>query len=674
MQGLKGYSGGAGCDYELDLESALDDTRPEDLELDEIPPSLIGQCRLSALTKHTEDDAIVFMMRAILLLTSLPFFTQLVMPPDFTSGPPTHVRWARHVGQLICCGLFVAVPVAREIKAFASYFGIAKADMKGCRTIFNGKIFSERCARPPTTNLPDITDVLRALSDMCHQSGPFSCITGDVRHMFHQLPLDEQISNYFGLKFKEADWADVKSFANDKLPADWNGLLRLRSLPMGFAFSPWAAQSIGFGMLIIALERAGVSDLGLWKSLQNPPPMIKLFDEKGKMFLLAVLWYDNLLVATTNHALSLAIEKQIRVTFNDDFKLQLKELERFDSNALKRNSPRHPSYLNLEFRTSMKRGRDGRRLFTLEWCPLQKKRDKWIACTALISPSIACRTLAKIVGTILWAHHIRLTPLCRLQRLINLVRRSASRAAEHSSWDAAVSLAPDEIGFLTQAVADAGQEVWSSAPCPDDHLPIYVATDSSGWRWAYVVWPERRGTQDASLSDASDWGATMTNASIFLKELLCLTLAVERLCAQCQQRKIVAFVDNTAACHVARRLASSTHGGSELAVRIADALQRSSCTLEVIHIASQQNPADTPTRSYKRDLCDERVASMWRCLEEHDAGRILEVSMDEHKRSMSSGLRHEERDDAYSRHEESEDDAGPEDDFTFEVFLGSDDE
>ncbi len=673
MQGLKGYSVGAGCDYELDLEAALDSTRPEDLELDEIPSSLIGQCRLSALMEHTKDDVIVFMMRAILLLTSLPFFTQMVIPPDFTSGPPTHVRWARHVGQLICCGLFVAVPVAREIKAFASYFGIAKADKKGCRTIFNGKIFSGKCARPPTTNLPDITDVLRALGVMCHQSGPCSIITGDVRHMFHQLPMDEHIANYFGLKFKEDDWDAVKKFSNDKLPADWNGLLRLRSLPMGFAFSPWAAQSIGFGMLIIALERAGVSGLCLWKSLQNPPPMIKLYDDKGKMFLLAVLWYDNLLVATTNHALSSAIEKQIRVTFNDDFTLQLKELERFNSKALKRTSSRYPSYLNLEFRTSMKRGRDGRSLFTLEWCPLQKKRDKWLACTALIGTSIACRTLAKIVGTILWAHHVRLTPLCRLQRLMDLVRRSASKASEFSSWDAAVSLAPDEIGLLTQAIADAGKEVWSSAPCPDDHLPIYVATDSSSWRWAYVVWPVRRGTNDANMSDASDWDANMMGASIFLKELLCLTLAVERLCAHHQQRKIVAFVDNTAACHVARRLASSTHGGSELAVRIADALQRSNCTLEVIHIASSQNPADTPTRSYKRDLLDNRVASMWRCLEEHDAGRIHEVSMEEHKRSLGSGLRHEETDEDHSLHEASEDDAGPEDDFVLEVPLGSDD-
>jgi hypothetical protein len=119
----------------------------------------------------------------------------------------------------------------------------------------------------------------------------------------------------------------------------------------------------------------------------------------------------------------------------------------------------------------------------------------------------------------------------------------------------------------------------------------------------------------------------MTAASIFLKELTCLTIAIERVSSANHQRHIVAFVENTAACHVARRLGSSTHGGTELALRIANALERTGCTLEVIHIASEHNPADTPTRSTKGRLQPDRVESLWRVLEEHDVGRILEVDM-----------------------------------------------
>ena len=677
------YASGTSYDLEeLELEkSGREPCRPEDLDLDEIDPELVGGCRSEMLLQHLTsleedkdsschyaDPRINFTIRALLMMTSLPFFLELVGPPPFTNGPPTGVKWSRHVGQLLCCGLFLAVSTKRELKAYASYFSILKSGGLGCRTIFNGRLFSLRCNRPPSTNLPDVIVILHALHELCWQSGPFACVIGDVRHMFHQLGVRQEISNYFGLWFKKEDCPTFQEAAKAHkpgfvFPEGWDGHVRMASLPMGFSYSPWAAQSVGFGVLILALEHAGVTGLEPYKMCSQPPPCIRLYRD-GRLYLVCALWLDNLIVATSEHALSLSILKSVKHIFNDVYKLKLKEIEWFSPAQLKRNSARKPTYLNLEFCTQLHRGRNGEKRFTLQWCPIEKKREKWRLCSSLLLERLTARVVSKVAGTILWAHHIRLTPLCRLQEIIDLVRRAAGRAAEKGSWKADISLTAEEKGCLREGLLDAGQEVWSSYASTESHTPIY-ATDSSGWRWAYVTWLSKGGPIDSSLSDAADWQEKMMPASIFLKELTCATVAIERICSSHHQKRIILFCDNTAACQVIRRLASSTHAGSELAVRIANALEKAQSSIEVLHIASIHNPADTPTRSRRFFLIDTRVAAMWSTLNEHTAGRLLEVDMSKHRRSFqpsAGGVRHQETDQPLTD-EDSSDEESTDDDF-----------
>jgi hypothetical protein len=218
---MRGY-GACGGDYTLDeMATVGTDCRPEDLPLDEVPPELVGGFRAEKMKIDTD---IVFSYAALCLITLLPVFVSVVCPPQYTSGAPTSVKWHRHIGQLLVAGIFVAVAVSREVKAIASYFGVLKATTPPtCRSIFNGKEFSSKCARPPPTNLPDVTRVLDALSELCADSGPFVTITGDVRHMFHQLPVTKEISHYFTLKFKEDDRETIRASAPpDSLPDDWN--------------------------------------------------------------------------------------------------------------------------------------------------------------------------------------------------------------------------------------------------------------------------------------------------------------------------------------------------------------------------------------------------------------------------------------------------------------------
>jgi hypothetical protein len=210
----------------------------------------------------------------------------------------------------------------------------------------------------------------------------------------------------------------------------------------------------------------------------------------------------------------------------------------------------------------------GTESYSLEWCPLEKKRKKWQACIDLIASSMTARSISKVIGTILWVHHIRRTPLCRLQDLIDTVRKAASAASSSKSWKCYTSLTAREVILMKEGLRVSCAEEWSSLRPVMDYSPLFVATDSSKRRWAYVSWQSREAAIDSSLCDASQWSSTMLESSIFLKELACLTIAIERICLHHQRRHIVCFVDNTAACHVARRLASSTHGGNELALAL----------------------------------------------------------------------------------------------------------
>lgn len=685
MKGLGAYSA---ADYSLDdmLAVGAPVVFPEDLLLDEIPPQICGHANIAKLAEDLQKEgrAIVFTLAALAVISSLPVFLASVQPPGYCSGPPTSGRWTRHIVQLLVAGVFTAITVRREVKAVASYFGILKnTDPPTCRSIFNGRQFSSRCARPPSTNLPDISRVLEALAELC-DAAPFATVVGDVRHMFHQVPVAPEVSCYFCLDLEDAASVETLAPPSVKLPEDWCGMLRIRTLPMGWSFSPWVAQCLGFGLLITALEKAGVSGLEAWKRTRGPPPLIKLYrpDAAGRerLFLVCVLWYDNLLICCTDNALALSIHRTVRETFDDDYSLKLKELAFFGASSLRRGCAKKPSYLNIEFRTCCFRGPDDKPKYRLEWCPLKKKRDKWQQCVDVVTDRMTARSISKVVGTILWVHHVRGTPLCRLS-CIDLVRKAAS-AARSGSWASVVTLTAVEVQLLRDELQEACAEEWASSRIAPEGTPIYIACDSSSKRWAFLTWLSPHSAVSRALSDASNWSASIVESSIFLKELTCVTIAVERVSASYPGSHLVVFCDNTAACHVVRRLASSTHGGTELALRIDIALRKHNCTLEIIHVASEQNPADTNSRTRRFTVVESRVEAMWTVWSEYKYGRTSEVNMSMYGRSWSvrtgeaAAIRHAEQDHADANDDLTEGEVSDSDEMEddFEEFVPSEDE
>ena len=157
------------------------------------------------------------------------------------------------------------------IRAYAKYFAVLKSDGVTARSIFNGKRLSTFFEAPPTTNLPEVADVLKELS-----RSDF-LIIGDWRHYFHQFALHDDVSSYFGLEQGEDTYV-------------------YRVLPMGWSWSPRIAQSLSMAILLEAGSRAGLLDPADYADSPNPPSIIRM---RGGC---ATVWYDNVLCMFTDAA------------------------------------------------------------------------------------------------------------------------------------------------------------------------------------------------------------------------------------------------------------------------------------------------------------------------------------------------------------------------------------
>ncbi|MCG3772892.1 MAG: hypothetical protein JW384_04116 [Nitrosomonadaceae bacterium] len=291
------------------------------------------------------------------------------------------------------------------------------------RSIFNGKRFSLGCNVPPGTNLPDFMRVLEALTRLVKDNKRgFHSIVSDVRHAFHQLPLDREISFFFAIarliEGSEQHW-------------------RWCTLPMGWSWSPLICQCIGFGLLLILLEECG-ANITEYKSMRIPPPIVLVHDASGNLILVVVLWYDNIGIFTCDGSIANKLSASLKNLFEKGFHYYLKDFTHLGPNSLNKSSKQHPEYLGVRFRQSAKRGFNGEYLCQLEWQPTAKKRERWREIN--VATSSTCRKVARGIGVIMWVCRLGYKPLCRLDRELTLLRKASAQSNIGGSWDATLRL------------------------------------------------------------------------------------------------------------------------------------------------------------------------------------------------------------------------------------------
>lgn len=641
LQGASRYNPCFGYDDD-DFES---DTfvDPSDVELDEIilirngkEIEIGGRARIKDMAASFEKYGVEFAMYATRILSDYAFFLDEVGPPCCHHKKLVE-GFEKHFETLLKGGVAAPIKVCdlRKARFYSGYFSVLKSNStlgtQVARSIFNGKKLSLGCKVPPGTNLPDFMRLLEALTKLVKDNGAgFHSIVADVRHAFHQIPLGDEMSFFFAIA---------------RLLKDKNEIWRWLSLPMGWSWSPFLCQSIGFGLLLIILEKAGL-DVTVYKMMTVPPPLILISDKDSRLRLVVALWYDNIGVFTCDGSLANTIAALIPKVFEKGHHYYLKDFLHLGPSGLYKSAKRHPEYLGVNFRQSAKRTEDGQFICVLEWQPTTKKRAKWNEI--VINCVSTCRRTAKALGVILWANRLAYIPLCRLERELDVLRRASDSSNTGGGWDTQLTLTVPERELLRHDLTAACSDEWRSKPVDllENMDPIFIATDSSKPKWAYLFWTSYRGTvTEAPRSGCwKDFGdhPTIGQASIFIKELLTAVLAIEAVTKLWPRRKIVLFIDNTAAAGVIRRMASTTAYGNELARRIDAALQDSGCHIVVVTILSEHNPADSPTRN--KPICSQRVEAMWIAWDDFQRG-VLQ-SRPNKKIGTSLQLRHLESESA----------------------------
>ena len=675
IQGSSAYSAGTNYCTEPDLASDVD---PKALDLDEIilvrdgkEIKIGGRANVAAMGKAFGTAGIAFAVYAVQLLVSIEFFLREVCP---VSSPPPRKGvegYSAHFLTLQRGG--VVAPLTRETqrkaRSYSGYFAVVKSgDPPTARSIFNGKKFSQRCRAPPPTNLPDFLRILEALDFIIRTCGRALYIhVADIRHAFHQLPLCYASTFFFCIRLAPN---------SDNVDARWRWL----TLPMGWAWSPFICQSVGFGILLLVLAEVfpGDPQLNAYKKMPAPPPFILFFDKDQKPFLLIALWYDNIGVFSSIPETFDKITSRLQKKFESlhYFWKEWKSHPPRDMNVGVPGEPgRNPEYLGVSLRFVRTRAHDESFMPRLQWQVTKKKRDKWQQLSIMCESS--CRKIAGVLGVIFWITRLQFMPLCRREQELELLRRVSERSSSGGGWDCSFTMSLAETLLLKDGLVSACADTWFQKPIDTTDEKIYVATDSSKPKWAYVIWRNYRGSHEKPHAGSwstfgkhnDDAEAGIVAATIFVKELLTAVLAIEFICRTNRRKKIVLFIDNTAAAGVCRRLASSTVYGNELARRIDVALSRSECVLEVVTLLSEQNPADSPTRN--RGMCQNRIEAMWTVWDEYQKGIIS--SLPRRRAPMQNGVRHSEKTDPDSDFD-SDDDENPDDDAWPDLSVDQDDE
>ena len=187
-------------------------------------------------------------------------------------GPVTDPSYLRHLQQLKDWTVCYEVGVSTVI-ALNRYFAVYKT-ADASRSIVDCASFSKalrKTCHVEPVRLPTIPDLLerlgRVIRTAYRSKEKYGILLSDLRHFFHQIPLEDDVKRYFAVRLKNVAYV-------------WN------VLPMGHTVSPLVAQTISYAILLQCGFKAegGLAQL---PSFATRPGGV------------AAVWYDNLIAAGT---------------------------------------------------------------------------------------------------------------------------------------------------------------------------------------------------------------------------------------------------------------------------------------------------------------------------------------------------------------------------------------
>lgn len=447
--------------------------------------------------------------------------------------------------------------------AVCRYFAVAKGEGTSARSIYDGRPLSRCCHKPPAFYLPDVSDVMRHLAQ--RNGFKTSIAVLDFRHYFHQILLDPAISRFFLLKIGQT-------------------LYRSRTLPMGWAYSPWIAQSCSFGVLLEAMADSGIEVQEVLSHDITPPHYLTLTQAgaTAKVF----VTYDNVIVFGDRQVVEEGVKHLARVCHSSPIIKEGSLKVADDQLLLGDENHAYPTHLGLQIR---RRGRFEVRTSdaTLaRWIKVESRlrmRRRW-----------TWRETLRGIGIVVHYTRARLQPLLAVAPVLNILRKlPRPPPGQTVRWDGIADIEEADRQTILTEVQKILANPWTALPqerAPEE--AVHAFCDASDDRGGCVVLNRELQWEGHEFS-------LEKKITIYIKEFIAARKAIQLTLHARQNRptKIILFCDNMAVIYGIRNRYSASLEAQEILRKIFAMLDQSKSSIEVRYIPTDDNPADEPSRA-----------------------------------------------------------------------------
>lgn len=417
----------------------------------------------------------------------------------------------------------------------------------------------------------------------------------DFRHWFHQMGTPAAAAGNFTIN------------------VDGDHFYEFTTLPMGFAWAPYAAQGISMLIARIAINSLNhLTAIAPTNDTTTMPPFW-IVGKKGSTWdtmtpadvsAFTIFWYDNLLIV----AKSDKVRKSLIAAFLTTTKTYGAHWKITAAGAPTRASTTDPAafttsrgevdYLGIHFEW-----KSGMQQYT--WCHIAKNVQKWLtAVDAIEATTVAHRTwreAAQLAGILIWDWVLSREERRALDNEINVSQLiGGAHLRSRAAWDGSADIAEDVwatliLRFRNKLALGNRSHTAPLIPTPDN--TINCASDACKKQGAGV---DLRDNTDLPIS----WTPSQMGMHITRKETIAglktlLWILGKRQPNEGRRHVIIALDNTTAVTALNERIVYFEHEVDTLLLEVQRAYEEVGWTWKAIFIPGTQQPADRPSRLLK---------------------------------------------------------------------------
>lgn len=512
-------------------------------------------------------------------------------------------KWEGHLATMNEDGILETAELD-HLQFCSGYFARPKSDGLSARTIFNGRRMSRCFKPPPPVNICSGPEIAALISRLVDELGPGDWLIGDLRHWYHQIPLDESVRNWFGMRTADTAY-------------------RFRVLPMGWSYSCALAQRITMAILLHTMS--GESRLGSTcrQDAANPPPYVVLEHDGKRVGVLACL-YDNILIFCTHrplaeqwHARVLRNMALFNATLKEWRHVKWEDMAASDISILKSGPSTNVVHLGAQYAYIK-----SRRRCRLAWRHPPEKAQKMVARAEQLTKTPSPADVAQVVGYILWDAALRGVPLADREDAIDVLKRVA-RYVHHDptkpKWHTpGYELSERDRETLKNRMEPIRVNEWCTLRSlkRTSQRRVLAASDASSEALGWCILSSAGGVE------MYDWIEGDLDDIMFIREMRAAELALRTAMTEHERRPIDIYlcIDATAVVGALRVGYSTNKQGNMILRRINSYRREYGADVFIVPIRGLDNAADCP--SHYRQPSQERVRRTLEVLADFMLGMI----------------------------------------------------